>query len=596
MPINPMYLHYSMCCPVSIYDEEATTALKLAGKTAKKVNELVEGFNTLETETNKHLAEQDADIPVQVANKVQEYVDGGQFDQAIDEYAGELEARLDNLVSKVPVGSTTMDAEVIDGRVGEDGKTYTNLGQAIREQFGHTLRAVNHTLTDANQMTAPGFYFKGGGDNWTNIPETMTSAGVIITLAPDPVKYPSRVIQMAIDYSGIISVRNNTGTAMREWIPYNPTETGMPRVNTNTADHFDMDDLVNSGYYHFGSGHTLDNAPTDLGMLIVYKGRLDHQVYQMWVDYHTGGMYVRTYELNVGFRPWNKLLAPGDIPTVVGGSGGLPYTVSKVSDKLFYIYKKGSNGYIRYGVAHDVKPTINLDTYRLETITHVDDRFQKINTISSAGADVEGVLLESGASDHVGGVHGDEVASDHYIFIDGKQYTMETIPDMVCSEIRLVVKSTLYRMDTTTPLVNRTKQVTFDRDGVHIHNLWEPQATFACESLRAGMFSIEKENITHYYDTGFEMTPKAVEPMTETTKKLYSFNDPREIIYVGGVSAHHWFEYNDHNIDSGMEPATMSAFVNDYGYRLKSYYTIWNNATVGPLNNHHTTNHFQIEC
>ena len=51
--------------------------------------------------------------------------------------------RIDSFVS-LPEGSTTGDAELIDGRVGADGKTYENIGNAIREQF----KKVNKTTDD----------------------------------------------------------------------------------------------------------------------------------------------------------------------------------------------------------------------------------------------------------------------------------------------------------------------------------------------------------------------------------------------------------------------------------------------------------------
>lgn len=49
-----------------------------------------------------------------------------------------LESRMDTF-TKLPVGSTTGDAELIDGRVGANGEEYDNLGNAIRSQFSNVL-------------------------------------------------------------------------------------------------------------------------------------------------------------------------------------------------------------------------------------------------------------------------------------------------------------------------------------------------------------------------------------------------------------------------------------------------------------------------
>lgn len=54
-----------------------------------------------------------------------------------------LNARVDNLAT-LGEGSTTGDAELIDGRVGADGTTYSNIGGAIRGQ----INDINNTIDD----------------------------------------------------------------------------------------------------------------------------------------------------------------------------------------------------------------------------------------------------------------------------------------------------------------------------------------------------------------------------------------------------------------------------------------------------------------
>ncbi len=128
--------HYALTAPGSIYDEEALTALELAGRTAAKVNEIVDAQNQLTEDTEAHLAAQDRAIPEKIAEEVQEKIDNGEFDAMVDKHIGNLEDRVDNLAGHVTGGSlTTMDAEVIDGRVDNLGTTRPNVGTSIRAQI-----------------------------------------------------------------------------------------------------------------------------------------------------------------------------------------------------------------------------------------------------------------------------------------------------------------------------------------------------------------------------------------------------------------------------------------------------------------------------
>jgi len=140
MSIKPLNLHYSFETPASVYDEEAMTALELAGRQGAKINEVINDQNALRESTEKHLEDQDkemagqfASIPGQIDTMVKSYMNKGMFDEAINAYAGDLEARLDELIKLEP-GSTTGDAELIDARTDFDGVTSETAGTAIRKQ------------------------------------------------------------------------------------------------------------------------------------------------------------------------------------------------------------------------------------------------------------------------------------------------------------------------------------------------------------------------------------------------------------------------------------------------------------------------------
>lgn len=158
--------HYSMTHPASIYDEEALTSLELAGRTAKKVNDCID-------EVNK--------IPENITGEVQRQIENGTFDNQINKFAGDVKAqvqkseqdmakelneaeqnlgsRLDNLLGSVVVGSTTMDSEIIDIRVGADGKDYANAGESVRTQF-QDVHALIKPITEEFTWTDGNFVYR----------------------------------------------------------------------------------------------------------------------------------------------------------------------------------------------------------------------------------------------------------------------------------------------------------------------------------------------------------------------------------------------------------------------------------------------------
>lgn len=150
MPINPLNHHYAMENPASVYDEEAMTALELAGRTTAKVNETVKAFNELETKTGEHLGTQDqaierirkVTVPAEVKAECERLISAGEFDQAISVYMNHLNERVDNLLGSVEEGSTTLDAEVIDARVNANGVAETNAGSAVRSVYTGLSRRI----------------------------------------------------------------------------------------------------------------------------------------------------------------------------------------------------------------------------------------------------------------------------------------------------------------------------------------------------------------------------------------------------------------------------------------------------------------------
>lgn len=100
--IKPLNHHYALENPPSVYDEEAMTALELAGRTTAKVNEVVNDQNKLREEVTQGMSNQDkkvqegvASIPQAVTKEVQRQINNGTFQDQIIQYAGGLDDKID---------------------------------------------------------------------------------------------------------------------------------------------------------------------------------------------------------------------------------------------------------------------------------------------------------------------------------------------------------------------------------------------------------------------------------------------------------------------------------------------------------------------
>ena len=83
------------------------------------------------------------------------------IDEHLEHNVHNLNERI-NSFTKLEEGSTTGDAELIDGRIGEDGITYDNIGSAIRGQF----KKVNNFTDSFCDMQIPFEKVKDNGFEW----------------------------------------------------------------------------------------------------------------------------------------------------------------------------------------------------------------------------------------------------------------------------------------------------------------------------------------------------------------------------------------------------------------------------------------------
>ena len=637
MPLKPIN-HYSIENPASVYDEEAMTALELAGRTSAKVNEAVKAFNELETETNAHLEEQDQEIstrletqdnritkmnneemPARVKSEVQYHIDEGDFDKAIDEYAGLLEDRLDNLLGQVTKGSTSMDAEIIDARTDITGKTHGSLGTAIRDQI---LKSVaHHSITetgpnaqgyyDADNATSPGYYIFVKADNVAHLPDDVTN-GCILTMA-STTSPGYRTYQLLLPFgSSFIYHRymsNGTFVAWRRIVDKaeveNLIETHLQAtlgdtvnvVNNQTLRQIKVDSTATQdanalnryGIYWVSSAVTWSNLPAGeaSGCLLMFQGNNEYNKFQLFMAYNTHRMYFRHMLTSLKWTGWEAFgFALGDT-----GEGALSerlYHVQKADDGL-YIHRKCANGFIRYHYGRHTDNGTSLDVHRLKAIDVCNKAYAPLSTktISTIGADQEGVIRLEGEQDYIGGAHGYERELECVVYLNGKPVDLANFKGDVCDEVTIIVSSEVYSHNNLARVFNKVKKVTFDGTGVHVKNYWNAVQDVNIYHIRHGL-SISKNVFTHWHDDVDNLTPVAKSTQTTSQKTVYMDDADRlkDVYYTGEVSAHHWYVDNDH---AGHEFNMV-----DFGDRYKSYFDSYDGTPLEAGGTIALENHFNI--
>lgn len=129
-----------------LYTEEAISSISLTRDVADKINELIDCYNTLNQNNLTKMQEQDGTIRKAVLymkdnllNSLHDLMvqlrDSGFIDNRIKYHINVLIDRVDNLTGAITEGTTTLDSELIDIRVGYDGEIYNNAGNSVRGQM-----------------------------------------------------------------------------------------------------------------------------------------------------------------------------------------------------------------------------------------------------------------------------------------------------------------------------------------------------------------------------------------------------------------------------------------------------------------------------
>lgn len=154
-----------------LYMNESISSIGLTHEIAKKINELVDAYNELsrtdlewkqtqEGKINKGVLYMKDNLLNSLNELMELFRDSGFIDDRIEYHFNTIKAnvelldsRLSNLLGTVKSGSTTMDAEIIDARIGASGEQWASIGNAIRGQIKNIAYTIKSVVTDDNYLT-----------------------------------------------------------------------------------------------------------------------------------------------------------------------------------------------------------------------------------------------------------------------------------------------------------------------------------------------------------------------------------------------------------------------------------------------------------
>ena len=213
---------------------------------------------------------------------------GAQWNQALSVER----ARIDNLVSN----PTADDAELLDIRVGADGKTYNTAGEAVRKQITKASDVYNVTF---RHPLPSGFYtFK---DAVAVVPEDHRKTGLIITFRTEALKWDSYQYMAAdtgdVNWNNLKYWQNNSTDSEKS---------SVFRGEINSLGYTSFEECSLYGYYHFYTADlaNITDKPGDLnraGIIEVYPeyGKFIRDLDgNEWHKYNGGGTWFNTNRKN----------------------------------------------------------------------------------------------------------------------------------------------------------------------------------------------------------------------------------------------------------------------------------------------------------
>lgn len=394
--------------------------------------------------------------------------------QNIDNRFREVDEQFNTIGSEIskPISLNKCDSEMLGAIQNKEGETTFNLLSIPRD---YSVNAIKTTfLENRNKNLFDGVFLEGYiqdtgvGNRYTT---SLNGKTVAVNVSPNTT-YSINKSSLSLD-NGYYYFKLISFTKTKEEVLSN-----MSSGWTTVADGSVV--LIDASATSQRLNYTFTTGSNDKSIFIVVARTLTPYVEVFEGNFNT--LQYSSYDEEDNILKNTKI---NEIDVIKSGTNFISKTGNIINITL--------NNKIKYTFEKKTDDTIKLNTWML-TYSGINNKDLWIAT------DIEAPIKEKGASDFIGGVHGDEVFESIEILIDGRILDLNNNYNKLnFNNLTIFVKSTLNHCDTTNPAFTRYKKLEFMDNELIVSNRLICLSNFIVERYTGcGLYSVYKDNLIGY--------------------------------------------------------------------------------------------------
>lgn len=483
------------------------------------------------------------------------------MDGIIDNSVKEVEntkKRLENII--VSGGDGNLPTELIDIRVGGDGRKYSTAGEAVRKlASGEALLENSISLKHLDFLNPDNLAF-GKISKVINLNGSDSSNMLILKR---DLKYCLIVRLKPNTPYTFFNARNLTKEDGYFWTKLSLTSKTVSEV-IDSLDGTKINNVLTTSTTSFLDYYQFQTNEDDLTLI----AQISKNVVPDYVELVEGHRTTRKYNnYDENIRPLGSVYTKKEVDSLL--------TSSNANSQISRLVKKGNlinlamTSKVSYTLKHNINQEINLDTWLIRS-SAVDG----VNLWE--GTDIEGPILEKNAVDFIGGIHGDEEYTSVIVICDGKVLDLTKDYTLDFKNLTVFVTSKLFHCNTKHEAILREKKLEFEKEKLIVSNHFTFLDNFVVNRCTiGGLYSVYKDLLTGYAsDYNYKFMKSGSIDWNPNIKKVTFYGQKNFHVEIENLSG------ENKNFKGGV-----TDFYNESRPRFKAYLDVINSDEGVPFKN-----------